>query len=569
MPVSCSNRRGRCVAAVAGAMAVLLLAPVAVAQDAFTVQLLTPLSAASSRKGDQVRATVVSPAAFQGDTVQGQITEVKASRGQSVLQFTFVGLLHRGVSVPVASTVTSIANSQGQPGVDEQSRPIAASNPPPGESQARSRIGSRVGGMLGGQAGGVVSDASNAPSAPPVPNIRVAGQGPGIDLAAGATIGLSLHSTGRQSLDSLPPNAPASNPPEPAPASASALSMSAGATPVASVGGASASAPTGASGQPELKSVRIDFIPGEKTVFLDDFSDAAEDEPPPHWKVRGDPMELRVGGGIRQLTNIGHTSITSAPIDFPANFTFELDVKYQSPAKTWPSADWLLRTKDGRQAANLSTSAQTAEKVLLLGVNDSKDHLGGVEAPNVDFTQPVHLAVWSQSGRFRVYVNGNRVLDVNATTVPPPGEIVVDFNGGTGATEIGIRRVRVAESAPDFATVMAATGKYVTHGINFDTDSDRLKPDSAPVLKQVVAGLEKNPNLKLEIDGYTDSVGDAAHNLDLSKRRAEAVRSVLVSQFGVDAGRLNSNGFGAEQPIGSNDTPDGRAQNRRVEFVKQ
>jgi outer membrane protein OmpA-like peptidoglycan-associated protein len=61
--------------------------------------------------------------------------------------------------------------------------------------------------------------------------------------------------------------------------------------------------------------------------------------------------------------------------------------------------------------------------------------------------------------------------------------------------------------------------------------------------------------LKLEIDGYTDSVGDAAHNLDLSKRRAEAVRSVLVAQFGVDAARLTSNGFGAAKPIDSNDTP--------------
>ena len=81
--------------------------------------------------------------------------------------------------------------------------------------------------------------------------------------------------------------------------------------------------------------------------------------------------------------------------------------------------------------------------------------------------------------------------------------------------------------------------------------------------------MEKNPNLKLEIDGYTDSVGDAAHNLDLSKRRAQAVASVLVTQFGIDAGRLTSNGFGAAQPIGSNDTPEGRAENRRVEFIKK
>ena len=129
--------------------------------------------------------------------------------------------------------------------------------------------------------------------------------------------------------------------------------------------------------------------------------------------------------------------------------------------------------------------------------------------------------------------------------------------------------MRLAESAPDISTVLATSGTYVSHGINFDTDSDRLKVESAAVLKQVAAALEKNPNLKLEIDGYTDSVGDAAHNLDLSRRRAQAVQSVLAAQFGIDAARLTSNGFGAAKPIGSNDTPDGRAQNRRVEFVKK
>jgi len=117
--------------------------------------------------------------------------------------------------------------------------------------------------------------------------------------------------------------------------------------------------------------------------------------------------------------------------------------------------------------------------------------------------------------------------------------------------------------------VISQTGKYVTHGINFDTDSDRLKPESAAVLKAVSNGLDKNPNLKLEIDGYTDATGDAAHNAELSKRRAEAVKSVLVTQYGVEAGRLTSNGFGPAKPLASNDTPDGRAQNRRVEFVKQ
>ena len=82
-------------------------------------------------------------------------------------------------------------------------------------------------------------------------------------------------------------------------------------------------------------------------------------------------------------------------------------------------------------------------------------------------------------------------------------------------------------------------------------------------------GLETNPNLKMQIEGHTDSVGDGAHNLDLSKRRADAVKAVLATQFKVDASRLTTAGLGATKPTDSNDTPQGRAQNGRVEFVKQ
>jgi outer membrane protein OmpA-like peptidoglycan-associated protein len=133
---------------------------------------------------------------------------------------------------------------------------------------------------------------------------------------------------------------------------------------------------------------------------------------------------------------------------------------------------------------------------------------------------------------------------------------------------IGYRMVRFAESTPDFSQVISSSGRFVTHGILFDTDSDRLKAESAPVVQSIARGLETNPNLRLLIEGHTDSVGNPAHNLELSKRRAEAVKAVLVSQFKVDAARLTTNGLGATKPIDSNDTPQGRSQNRRVELVK-
>lgn len=187
--------------------------------------------------------------------------------------------------------------------------------------------------------------------------------------------------------------------------------------------------------------------------------------------------------------------------------------------------------------------------------------------------QPINVALWVQDGRARGYVNGERVADVNGMAMPadvkPPDHFTPRerCDRPTDGWE-GLRSLRVAESAPDFSAVISSTGKYITHGIQFDTDSDRMKPESAPVIKAVVRGLEKNPNLKLEIDGYTDSTGNPQHNQDLSKRRAEAVRQVLVSQFGIDASRLTANGFGAAKPVGNNDTAQGRADNRRVEFVK-
>lgn len=187
----------------------------------------------------------------------------------------------------------------------------------------------------------------------------------------------------------------------------------------------------------------------------------------------------------------------------------------------------------------------------------------------MNWKEPVKLALWVQNGRLRTYVNGEKMLDFNQVDLPAIDKVEMTQAFGGANQAIGYRMVRFAESAPDFSQTIASSGRYVTHGILFDTDSDRLKPESAPVIQTIASGLETNPNLKLLIEGHTDSVGSADHNLDLSKRRAEAVKAVMVGQFRIDASRLSSAGVGAAKPIDSNDTPQGRSQNRRVEFVRQ
>ncbi|MCL2345827.1 MAG: OmpA family protein [Desulfobulbus sp.] len=118
------------------------------------------------------------------------------------------------------------------------------------------------------------------------------------------------------------------------------------------------------------------------------------------------------------------------------------------------------------------------------------------------------------------------------------------------------------------AKSLATEGRVRLYGINFDTDSDRIRADAQPTLNELVAALKANAAWKIMIEGHTDATGGAEHNRDLSNRRAAAVKSALAAA-GIDADRLDSKGFGADQPLATNDTAIGRSQNRRVEIQRQ
>jgi OmpA-OmpF porin, OOP family len=339
-----------------------------------------------------------------------------------------------------------------------------------------------------------------------------------------------------------------------------AASNTAGAGGQAAAGAAASQAP---GTQPQLVSVPIDFVPGEKTIFYDDFSDMPPGEPPPHWTVRDGMMQLRMGGGIRELYTEGNTDVnlTSPSFVIPTNFTLQVTCVCKG------RSNWEIYDKDGTRifGAEIEGSENYETINATVGGPDGLS-IGNIDNVKVVPGKPDELDLWAQQGRVRAYLNGQRFADVNNVKFGPIDHLYAnDFS----YRPTGIRSIRIAEAAPDPAEILATTGKYVTHGIYFDTGSDVLKPESAGVIKEISSALYKNPGMKVEIDGYTDSTGDAAHNLDLSKRRAAAVMNVLVSQFGIDQGRLTSNGFGAANPIASNDTADGRSQNRRVEFVKK
>jgi len=117
-------------------------------------------------------------------------------------------------------------------------------------------------------------------------------------------------------------------------------------------------------------------------------------------------------------------------------------------------------------------------------------------------------------------------------------------------------------------SIMAAAGRAATQGILFQSGKSDLKPESTPTLKAIAAALKGHPDLKVEIQGHTDNVGSAASNLTLSQARADAVKAALTSEYGVTADQLTAKGYGDTKPVVKNATPEGRANNRRVEIVK-
>jgi len=127
----------------------------------------------------------------------------------------------------------------------------------------------------------------------------------------------------------------------------------------------------------------------------------------------------------------------------------------------------------------------------------------------------------------------------------------------------------VAEGGLDLRRTLIADGKVTTNGILFDVGSANIQPQSMGIIRQISQVLQQEQDMNLKIIGHTDADGGDETNMKLSKERAEAVKKALVSVYGISGERLSSEGKGESEPVGDNGTADGKAQNRRVEFVKQ
>jgi outer membrane protein OmpA-like peptidoglycan-associated protein len=320
-----------------------------------------------------------------------------------------------------------------------------------------------------------------------------------------------------------------------------------------------------------------DFVPGDKIIFQPDLSGESDAELPARFVIRKGNAEIQTYEGEKflHLDAGGYTTVMplmDAESYLPEQFTVEFDMMYENP-----------RTDYFSSVNDFSVYFYTADDENYDGYglsmfkirSNSQTLLGGTGAGAVNVSDEVkkalntnntwhHIAVYVRRNIAKAYIGSSRV---QATNNFPTGaaKLAIRTDGNYG---FKIKNFRLAAGGDDKYNKIVTDGKFITHGIQFDVAQATLKPESMGAINEVAKLMKDHGDLNFEIRGHTDSDGDEDANMELSQQRADAVKAELM-EAGIEESRLTTKGFGESQPLNSNDTAEGKANNRRVEFVKR
>jgi len=326
---------------------------------------------------------------------------------------------------------------------------------------------------------------------------------------------------------------------------------------------------------------KYDFVPGEKVIFYDDFSQENVGDFPVMWNTNGSGeivTSANYPGKWLQLTKQGYF-IPEASDDFTDNYTIEFDIVFLSTTgdNSVGGVEFFLLSADLKNPMGGGQPGQAGFKmrpeydnVFWNNWSEAREWQG--DDGGVKFTfntnEKYHFAIWVQKQRVRIYANESKVLDA-------PKALQAGYKYNVFRTELFsedysplISNFRIAAGIPDLRNKLITEGKLVSYGIYFDVNKDMVKPESFATLKEIAQVLSENPTLRIKVIGHTDADGDNAANLDLSKRRAASVKDYLVKNFNADAARIETDGKGETEPVADNNTSVNKAKNRRVEFIK-
>lgn len=318
-----------------------------------------------------------------------------------------------------------------------------------------------------------------------------------------------------------------------------------------------------------------DFVPGGKVLFYTDFSEDKVGNFARGLKYTSGSLDVVELNGVKVLRSLSRAEfavVLGRPL--PARFTLEIDLI--SPRAATAGYDQIA-FEGGGEWDRGDTSAEinwTESGMVLIGggqdAGRSQINFPDAFVPGVRGTT-VHLRMLMDGDYFKFYTNERRVYNIPQLPFKRNGVIRFLLNGSEEPNSAAyIASIRIAESQVDVLyDALAAKGRWATQGILFETGKADLRPESRPVLKEIAGALKDHPDLKVLIEGHTDNVGAPAANLTLSAARADAVKAALVTGFGSDAARITTKGLGDTKPAVPNTSAAGRAQNRRVEVVKQ
>ena len=336
------------------------------------------------------------------------------------------------------------------------------------------------------------------------------------------------------------------------------------------------SEPVQAAPQPqslEMTYAKSDFVAGDEIIFDDPMDNEQLGEFPSQWElIDGVAEVVSINGKKAILISEWGTKICPLmkdPLNFLGDvFTVEYDLMFP---ETEGDYTWLLTKFMKADNKSEEDEMMYLERAAYDGRDDVHwywETSRGDSNGEYDIALPAnewnHVAFSFNKRAWKVYLNGTRVANV-PNVLAPPGWLLFELDNGNGDTYI--TNLRIAKGAVPLYDRMMSEGKFVTYGITFDVGKATIKPESMGEINRIVQLMNENPTLKFSVEGHTDSTGNAASNQTLSERRSQAIVDKLV-ELGIAKDRLTAVGKGQNSPIADNTTDEGRAKNRRVEFVK-
>lgn len=354
---------------------------------------------------------------------------------------------------------------------------------------------------------------------------------------------------------------------------------------------------TAVENKPTIKSYsKFDFVAGEKVLYAEDFAQDNIGELPLTWNSSGkgevQTIEGKEGKWLHLFPNTSY--LAGNRRSFGENYTIEFDLIYyfnNKPKGMLPNWNFGLFTSGGIDPTDnsfLKEHSQTNSVEAAFGYGGKfrtqlkskqnrqetfRSDLVNLWEEKSDWNVKRHYSIQVQKSRLRLWIDETKVYDIpravnasdtlNGMFFSMDGSNYKDDEAG-----LYITNIKVATGLPDTRHKLLDEGKFSTTGILFDVNAATIKPESAGVLKEIGTVLKENEGIKIKIIGHTDSDGSDAANLELSKKRSAAVKAALAADYGIDESRITTDGKGESQPVADNKTKEGKAQNRRVEFVK-